>query len=393
MINYAVAYAPEKVEVPATLEFRLPDETPISAALKDDGSIAVTLRGGEKPVATFVALERKLRVSLHGIVNEDRAEQLPVLELRPEAGELDTADVWASIYALWLQRAETDYLPLSLAAAPNALPYLIQTGLAYVPPNDTAYGGTDVLLLRASFWQGAGASPQLSWLRSPVPATPLPTFPSVPVFTRGTNVLALHPLRPPKPAPGTKMYSRFIAAVNQTLTFTHINAADPRHFETYCRWQNSDRVNVGWRERGDDEHHRQYLAERLQDRHIMGFMVEWDGELAGYGEMSWVKEDHMSTFVGGLGDFDQGTHLLVGEERFRGHTRFAAIMTSMKHMCFLRDPRTDVVVGEPRADLPIIPKLVKALPQEVNRTFDLPHKRAVYFVLRRQRFFEEGLFY
>ena len=45
----------------------------------------------------------------------------------------------------------------------------------------------------------------------------------------------------------------------------------------------------------------------------------------------------------------------------------AAIMTSMKHMCFLRDPRTDVVVGEPRADLPIIPKLVKALPQEVNR--------------------------
>jgi hypothetical protein len=42
-------------------------------------------------------------------------------------------------------------------------------------------------------------------------------------------------------------------------------------------------------------------------------------------------------------------------------------MTSMKHMCFLRDPRTDVVVGEPRADLPIVPKLVRALPQEVNR--------------------------
>jgi hypothetical protein len=29
----------------------------------------------------------------------------------------------------------------------------------------------------------------------------------------------------------------------------------------------------------------------------------------------------------------------------------------------------------------------------MRQTFDLPHKRAVYFVLRRQRFFEEGLFY
>ena len=52
-------------------------------------------------------------------------------------------------------------------------------------------------------------------------------------------------------------------------------------------------------------------------------------------------------------------------------------MTAMKHACFLRDPRTDVVVGEPRSDLPIVPKLKLFLPQEFNRvgvsltTFDL----------------------
>lgn len=65
-------------------------------------------------------------------------------------------------------------------------------------------------------------------------------------------------------------------------------------------------VNVGWRERGPDEKHRAYLADRLADPHIMGFVVKWNGELAGYGEMAWVKEDPMGTYVGGLGDYDQG---------------------------------------------------------------------------------------
>ncbi len=117
------------------------------------------------------------------------------------------------------------------------------------------------------------------------------------------------------------IYSRYIACLGELLTFTHIDASSPAHFEAYTRWQNSDRVNVGWREKGDDEHHRAYLKDRLADLHIMGFIVSWNGEAAGYGEMSWVKEDPMGTYVGGLGDYDQGTHLLVGEEKFRGRQR------------------------------------------------------------------------
>ena len=93
----------------------------------------------------------------------------------------------------------------------------------------------------------------------------------------------------------------------------------------------------------------------------------------------------LSTYVGGLGDYDQGTHLLIGEDKFRGRHRckffcyvcvtgltvmtwtVTAVMTAMKHACFLRDPRTDVVVGEPRHDLPIVPRLKLFLPQEFNR--------------------------
>ena len=151
-------------------------------------------------------------------------------------------------------------------------------------------------MIRASFWQGAGASLARHWLRSPIAhpsLSPLCPFPFFESFTRGEHVLTTHPRRPPKPAPGSVLYARYICAVGQMLKFTHIHASNPQHFEAYQRWQNSDRVNVGWREKGPEEKHRAYLADRLADPHIMGFIVEWDGEFAGYGEMSWVKEDPM----------------------------------------------------------------------------------------------------
>ena len=106
-------------------------------------------------------------------------------------------------------------------------------------------------------------------------------------------MLTTHPRRPPKPPVGSVFYARFICSVGQMLTYVHIDASNPVHFEAYQRWQNSDRVNSGWGERGPEEKHRAYIASKLADPHAMGYIIEWDGEPAGYGEMSWVKEDPM----------------------------------------------------------------------------------------------------
>ncbi|THV00363.1 putative acyltransferase [Dendrothele bispora CBS 962.96] len=399
MASKTSGYVREEYVAPPEQNFTLPDNSTVHS-IESDGSIQVFLGKSDIPVVRFTLHPtRTLRTSPHGIVNDDRAVTSPAINLESGSStptEVNTDDIWSALYAFWIRRTVHEAIPIILSStsftnSASILTYLTHTGLAFCPPD--AQNEFELLLVRSSFWQGAGAPVSRHWLHTMIPHPSISSFP-FPLhtsFTRGEHVLTTHPLRPPKPAPGSVIYSRFIFSVGEHLTFTHIDANNPEHFAAYTKWQNSDRVNIGWREKGPDEKHKKYLADRLADPHIMGFIVAWNGEFAGYGEMSWVKEDPMGTYVGGLGDYDQGTHLLIGEEKFRGRNRFTAVMTSMKHACFLRDPRTEVVVGEPRADLPIVPRLIAYLPQELNREFEFPHKRAVYFALRRERFFQAAM--
>ncbi|SPO27551.1 related to N6-hydroxylysine acetyl transferase [Ustilago trichophora] len=359
-------------------------ETSISVSLAEAGQLDFV------SVARWIKLNRLAKTSLHGVVNEDRATYQHVWSFELLDGEFDPhRAIWAAVYAFWIRHKRSDRLAILLKGqvTNNQRFYLIQTGLSFASPTET-----DLLLLdRNAFWQGAGAPSDTHWLQTPIPACG--SFPHILAFTHSTSppVLATHPLRPPKPAPGSVVYSRYVFSCSQHLELVHIDATNPEHFQAYSRWQNSDRVNHGWRERGPEEKHLKYIREKNADPHAMGVLVLWDGVPAGYGEIVWSKEDGMAAFVGGLGDYDQGTHLLIGEEQFRGKHRFTACMVSLKHACFLRDPRTNVVVGEPRYDLDIIPLLATFLPQEIRKEVELPHKRAVFFVLRRDRFLEEGI--
>ncbi|KAJ3838413.1 putative acyltransferase [Lentinula raphanica] len=391
-------YVRQEYVAPSDHTFSLPDSTTFVRSTEAEGVIQVYLRDLAIALVSFERhSERSLRTSPHGIVDDNRAVSSPASVYKVvDPSQLSLGDFWATLYAFWIRHSKEDVVPLildsiSLANADEILAFLTSTGLAFYPPD--ARTRFELLLVRASFWQGAGAPMENNWLQSMVPhpsvsGTP---FPLVQSFTRAEHVLTTHPLRPPKPSPGSIIYSRFIFTVNEQLRFIHIDASNPAHFEAYARWQNSDRVNVGWNERGPDEKHRKYLANTLVDPHTLGFVIEWNGELAGYGELCWVKEDRMGTYVGGLGDYDQGTHLLIGEEKFRGRERFTAVVTSLRHVCFLRDPRTEVVVAEPRADLPIVQLLLAYLPEELNRDFELPHKRAAYVVMRRERFFQAAM--
>ena len=306
-------------DAPSDMDLVLPDASRVRI---NDGAQPLTVHLAGAFLASFNLIDRALVTSIPGLLNEDRVnpEKVYKVDLAPDTS-ID--GLWIALYAFWLRRTSFERLPISLdsSTGKSLSDYIISSGLGYSPPD--AQEATDFIIVRSSFWQGAGAPQHLHWLRFRVPSV-TPPFPHITSFTRAPNVITTHPLRPPKPPPGTVLYTRYIASVSQTLTLIHIDASNPVHFSTYARWQNSERVNIGWRERGPDEKHRTYIAQKLADPHSMGLMVAWDRELGGYAEMSWVKEDHVNSFVGGLGEYDQGTHYLAGEEKFRGRHRCAS---------------------------------------------------------------------
>ncbi|KAK7409429.1 hypothetical protein QQX98_008390 [Neonectria punicea] len=411
------------------LSFKLPDgETEVWIHRSGNSTgMDYVVGSGDAALARWTTDGTQTRLS-PAMVNDDNAEFGEVIRLQllnlditgprspfwSHGQQQDIALAWASVYALWLHpdRREDDLIAVSVDSE-RVGEYLGCTGLGVVSPfspkprtagatTTTATKDTVYWLSREAFWQGAGAPDAQHWLQSRPEVTSFPgfnrtlgVFASQMGFTRKGNVCTVHPVRPPKPKPGAVIYSRFIVEVGQLLRILHIDAENPVHFEAYKRWQNSDRVNASWKERGPDEHHRAYLAGQLADAHSMSCVFEWDGELAGYTELGWVKEDNAACFFSSncnivVGEHDQNSHIIVGEEHFRGGKRYQAVATSIKHCCFLRDPRTKQVIAEPRFDLAHVHIQSKYLPQERKKRFHLPHKTAVLFALQRDRFFQDA---
>lgn len=407
------------------LSFRLPDsETEVWVGTTNNGTSTEYIVGsGSERLGCWTNDGMQTRIS-PAMVNDEYAQfgdifrlQLSSLDITDPSSSFmfdheqqDVLLAWISVYALWLHPDHKDNEIVAVSVDNKRVAeYIRCTGLGvtspFSPSASTITRDTIYWLCREAFWQGAGAPDTQHWLRSRPELTSFPgfngvlgVFASQLGFTRKGNVCTVHPVRPPKPKPGSVIYSRFIVEVGQQLRILHIDAENPVHFEAYKRWQNSDRVNASWRERGPDEHHREYLAGQLADAHTMSCLFEWDGELAGYTELGWVKEDNAACFFSSncnivVGEHDQNSHILVGEEHFRGGKRYQAVATSIKHCCFLRDPRTKQVVAEPQFDLAHVQIQSKYLPQEKKKRFHLPHKTAILFALQRDRFFQEAYFW
>ncbi|TQS70878.1 acetyltransferase [Rhodobacteraceae bacterium] len=255
-----------------------------------------------------------------------------------------------------IRLAGPDWAPL--------LPELMQKGVAL-----PARSGP--VVLPAALWQVPDR-----WLGH-APAT----YPTL--WTQGPH--GRHPVRPPKP--DGVLYRRHIPWLDQWFT---LRALDMSDLETFHRWQNDPRVAEFFEEAGTLDAHRAYLERLLADPHILPVIGALDGRDFAYFELYWARENRIGAQYD-AGPWDRGWHVLVGEADIRGADYVTAWMPSLMHYMFLAEPRTQRIMGEPKASHARQLKNLSRGGFAHLRQFDFSHKRASLVCLERQHFFEARL--
>ncbi|KAI1760840.1 acyl-CoA N-acyltransferase [Hypoxylon sp. FL1150] len=308
------------------------------------------------------------------------------------------AQAWIVIYVLFTIRPSMEGLRLAISGpGKEALESQLKAVLLAIDHPTSAGLGEELLVLRDTFWQGAGSpfGPRSVWapeaaassLPKPLSAYPLTPLAQAMTAEPSSGALSWHPRRPAKPRPGSVVYSRWIPHLRETFSMVALDWQDAEHLGLFHAWQNDPRVSQGWNETGTLEQHREYLRKADVDPHQITLLAAFDDTFFAYFEVYWAKEDRLGSYYS-AGDFDRGRHSLVGDVRFRGPHRVTAWWSSLMHYLFLDDPRTQYVVGEPKYTNSSVLAYDLMHGFGLDKFVDLPHKRSAFVRCSRERFFQ-----
>lgn len=231
-----------------------------------------------------------------------RARRSPYLSVSWTGERPTVPQMWLIAYALVSLHPLVEHLRVLFSGkdAQILAQDLYTTGLFHSHPkaSDSSAPCDGHLLLRGTFWQGAGSpfgdrpvwAPQLDASGNPVtqryPPFPFQNAPSTqfPALPRHT----WHPVREPKPQPGTVIYSRWIPHLKEHFTMIALDYTNPDHLDLFHKWQNDPRVAAGWNETGTLEEHREYLRKLHEDPHVLTMFAAFDGILFAYFEVYWA---------------------------------------------------------------------------------------------------------
>jgi acetyl CoA:N6-hydroxylysine acetyl transferase len=244
-----------------------------------------------------------------------------------------------------------------------------------IPVSDFPLGtaeGDSLTVDTRGFWQ---------W---PAPWVANPAYPHPQVYVLSNGLY--HPKRPLKPT--GIVYERYIPWLDQVLSF---RVADPQlDLEHFHCWMNDEQVNIIWEDGGERDKHQAILEKRLRDPHMLALIGCFDGVPFGYFEVYWAKENRLGPYYDAQ-DYDRGWHVAIGEPAYRGKQWISAWLPSLMHFIFLDDPRTQRIVGEPRASHEQQIRNLDRSGFAKVKHFDFPHKRAMLVMLTRERFFGDRL--
>ena len=207
------------------------------------------------------------------------------------------------------------------------------------------------------------------------------TFAPEPLARTTTGAIE-HPRRPI--VSSDRLYWRRCPAIDRTFVLRSFDRE--RDFDRFCAWMNDPVVAEFWQQAWPREQLSTWIEQRLADPHVIPAIGSFDDRPFAYFEVYWAKEDRIGAYYPAA-DHDRGYHMAVGdpELRHRGHGRHW--FESMAHFCFLDDPRTQRLVGEPRIDQARVRSWAKTTAWREQGEIQLPHKRAALMVLTREDFF------
>lgn len=243
-----------------------------------------------------------------------RAQRAPLTQITWTSGGTPTVgQIWCVVYALETLRSEYEIFRAVLSGdGQDQLAHeLVAVGLATTHPRPSAPPGKPIptsthhvgqlVFSRSNFWQGAGSpfGPRPAWVADPeiyrTVRKPLSSYPTRPLqYTLTTEfperyVHALHPVRPPKPAPGSRMYSRYIPHLNEFFSVYALDYTNDEHLRLFHTWQNDPRVAKGWNETGTLDQHREYLRKIHEDPHQVAVLAKFNDVFFSYHELYWAK--------------------------------------------------------------------------------------------------------
>lgn len=320
--------------------------------------------------------------------------------------------VWLLVYVIFTIQPGVECLRLGLQGEGSALvgqqmkDVVLAIDLPTRPQDKPNTSQTEVLLLRSSFWQGAGSpfGPRPVWLPAESPSSlpasnPLSSYPLTPLhYTMSLTPLGdpnqpnrchltRHPIRPAKPRGGSVVYSRWIPHLRETFSMVALDPNDEAHVNFFHQWQNDPRVSQGWNETGTLEQHKKYINDMHADPHQLAVLARFEDTCFAYFEIYWAKEDKLGAYYD-ADDFDRGRHSLVGDVRYRGPHRVSAWWSSLMHYLYLDEPRTMCVVGEPKETNSTVVMYDLMHGFGIDKFVDLPHKRSAFVRCPRERFFQ-----
>lgn len=243
-----------------------------------------------------------------------RAQRSPVTYWIWEGKEPPSVgQIWNVVHALFTLRTEFEIFRAVLSGKGKELlaKELQAVGLAtthpapsapaghFIPPNA---GTPDQLVIyRSTFWQGAGSpfGSRPVWVSDAEIYNslrrPLTSFPVHPVQHTWTTELsnvsvhALHPIRPRKPTPGSRIYSRYIPQLDEFFSLWALDYRNDEHLQLFHTWQNEPRVAKGWHVTGTLEEHREYLRKAEEDPHQIAVLAKFNDTFFSYHQIYWAK--------------------------------------------------------------------------------------------------------